>query len=478
MRAPTIAGWPCAASTSRTEPTAPAPSRTALLRSVHTESQLTVAAEVWGKISLTFMVGGSLVAGVLLVMLVRRMERLALDPVLTLAATAHRMARGEELSIPFEDREDEIGELSGALRAWHDAAAERAIVSEQAPIGICRLDLDGRVISANPAVAEMFGYPVESMVGRPFRDTAHPDDQARLLAIQADLAGPDRLTAEPLSVEVRGLRADGSVIWCSAKAGPLRAPDGKVKGSVVMIEDVTAQKQQTERAARIQRDLWPQTVPELEGYDLAGGCRPAQDVAGDFYDWSVTPDGDLDLTVADVMGKGIGAALVMATLRASLRSAPVELGPAERLRLAAESASLGENEEGLFVTVFQARLRPATGELSYVDAGHGHCAIRRANGELVSLGQRSLPLWVDADEEFHAGRTLLQPGEMLVVYSDGLVELGEQPTSLEAYSEDLERASDAKEAVSRLLGRMPAQLPDDVTVMILRRLAVVPAVVC
>jgi hypothetical protein len=64
---------------------------------------------------------------------------------------------------------------------------------------------------------------------------------------------------------------------------------------------------------------------------------------------------------------------------------------------------------------------------------------------------------------------------MLVVHSDGLVELGEEPTSLEAYSGDLERASDAEEAVSRLLGRMPAQLADDVTVMVLRRLAQVPA---
>jgi PAS domain S-box-containing protein len=446
-----------------------------LLRSVHSEHELTAAAELWGKMSLTLMVGGSLVVSVLLVLLVRRVERLALDPVLTLADTARQIARGEEASIPFEDREDEIAELSGALRAWHDAAAERALVSEQAPVGICRLDVDGRVVSANPALAEMFGRTVESMLGREFSDTAHPDERARLRALQADLGDLDRLTTERVSVEVRGLRGDGSVIWCSAKAGPLRAPDGKVKGSVVMVEDVTAQKEQTERAARIQRDLWPRTVPELEGYDLAGACRPAQDVAGDFYDWSVTPDGDLDLTVADVMGKGIGAALVMATLRASLRSAPVGLGPAERLRLAARSASLGENQEGLFVTAFQARLRPATGELSYVDAGHGYCAIRRADGELVSLGQSSLPLWVEEDQEFRDGHAVLQPGEMLVVHSDGLVELGEEPASLEDYSGDLEGASDAEEAVSRLLGRMPAQLPDDVTVMVLRRLVRVPA---
>src|SRR5207302_8336384 len=196
----------------------------------------------------------------------------------------------------------------------------------------------------------------------------------------------------------------------------------------------------------------------------AATCRPAQDVAGDFYDWSVTPEGDVDITVADVMGKGIGAALVMATLRASLRSAPVELGPAERMQLAAESTALGGDEEGLFVTVFQARLRPSTGELSYVDAGHGYCAIRKVNGELVPLKEHSLPVWVRSDEDFREGHAVLKPGEMLVVHSDGLVELGDEPTSLGEYSAELDRASDAEEAVTGLLGRMPARLPDDVTV--------------
>jgi PAS domain S-box-containing protein len=421
-------------------------------------------------VSLGVMVGGSVVVSVLLFMLVRRMVRSGLHPMLTLADSARQIARGEQMSIPFEDRQDEIAEMAGALRAWHDAAAERAIMSEQAPVGICRLDLDGRVTFANPALAEMFGYPAEGLLGRPLREFMHQDDRAAVMAMVARV--PD---AERLSIEARGIRADGSVIWCSAKVGPLQAPDGTVRGSVVMIEDVTARKQQSERAARIQRDLWPRTVPELEGYELAGACQPAEDVAGDFYDWSVTPDGDLDLTVADVMGKGIGAALVMATLRASLRSAPSELGPAERLRLVTESTALGSDEEGLFVTVFQARLRPATGELSYVDAGHGYCAIRRADGELVPLRGDSLPVWVTSDEDFSEGHAVLQPGEMLVVHSDGLVELGEEPISLGAYAADLDAAGDASDAVTRLLGRMPAQLPDDVTVMVLRRLAQVPA---
>jgi PAS domain S-box-containing protein len=434
-----------------------------------TRNQRADAARDAAYVSLGVMVGGSLVVSVLLVMLVRGMVRSGLHPMLTLAKTARQIARGEQRGIPFEDRQDEIAELAGALRAWHDAAAEREILTDQAPVGVCRLDVDGRITSANPALAEMLGHPAEGILGRPLREFVHADDRAAVMAAVARVPDGERMT-----VEVRGLRADGSVIWCSVKLGPLQAPDGKVKGSVALIEDVTARKQQSERAARIQRDLWPQTVPELVGYELAGACRPAEDVAGDLYDWRVTPDGQLDLTVADVMGKGIGAALVMATLRASLRSAPLELGPAERLRLAAESAGLGKDEEGLFVTVFEARLRPSTGELSYVDAGHGYCAVRKASGELVPLREHSLPVWVESDEEFHEGRTVLQPGEMLVVHSDGLVELTEQPTSLADYSAELDQAEDAEDAVTRLLGRMPARLPDDVTVMVVRRLAQAP----
>src|SRR5207253_4685472 len=136
-------------------------------------------------------------------------------------------------------------------------------------------------------------------------------------------------------------------------------------------EDISERRQQTERAAQIQRELLPQTTPLIEGYDLAGACRPAQDVAGDFYDWSLSEDGRyLDLTVADVMGKGLGAGLVMATVRAVLRAAPAELGPAARVQLTGEFLAGGVGDEGLFVTLFHARLNLATGRLRYVDAGH------------------------------------------------------------------------------------------------------------
>jgi serine phosphatase RsbU (regulator of sigma subunit) len=127
--------------------------------------------------------------------------------------------------------------------------------------------------------------------------------------------------------------------------------------------------QQKEHATRIQRDLLPSSAPRIEGYDLAGSCLPAQDMAGDFFDWVLRDDGQLDLMVADVMGKGIAAALVMAALRTGLRAVAPEAGPAERVRVAARSLGLA-TDDGLFVTLFQARLDLATGVLRYVDAGH------------------------------------------------------------------------------------------------------------
>src|SRR5207302_10538078 len=113
---------------------------------------------------------------------------------------------------------------------------------------------------------------------------------------------------------------------------------------------------------------------------VAGRWLPAQEVAGDLYDWEDTGDGNLELTVADVMGKGMGAALVMAALRTALRAAPGDLGPAERVTRAAAAMTFGAETEGLFVTLFHGRLALATGRLRYVDACHGYCRIRSATG--------------------------------------------------------------------------------------------------
>jgi serine phosphatase RsbU (regulator of sigma subunit) len=193
-------------------------------------------------------------------------------------------------------------------------------------------------------------------------------------------------------------------------------------------------------------------------------------VAGDFYDWTAT-DRYLDVTLADVMGKGMGPALVMAALCTALRTAPPGSGPVTRVRRAAESIALGLGQpDGLFVTLFQGRLELATGRLRYVDAGHGYCALQRANGELVRLTTRSLPLGVEAEDVLEEGEIALAPGDTLIVHSDGLVETPERTADLRDLLCDRDAPEPSAETVRRLLWQAPVPVVDDVTVVVLRRL--------
>ena len=359
-----------------------------------------------------------------------------------------------------------IEALEKALQGWKHAATEREILIENAPVGICRLDARGGVRSANRGMLRMLGYAREEMVGRPILDLAPAEDLEKLTGAYEDLAEG---RVDHLAIEVRLRRKDGATIWCSEQALPVHDPAGRMDGCIAIMEDITRQRREGERAAFIQRQLLPQSSPTIEGYEVAGTCQPAAEVAGDFFDW-VLREGYLDITLADVMGKGVGPALIMAALRTALRSADPRLGPAARIRLATDSLALGmEQADGLFVTLVQARLDLATGVLRYVDAGHGYCAVRRTNGRLVHLNTRSLPVGVDPDETFEEGEELLSPGDSFIVYSDGLVETPLRTTDVVELTCDLGETEPAEQMVRSLMRHMPFPAADDVTVLVLRR---------
>jgi sigma-B regulation protein RsbU (phosphoserine phosphatase) len=167
----------------------------------------------------------------------------------------------------------------------------------------------------------------------------------------------------------------------------------------------------------------------------------------------------------------MAAVLGVATVRASMRPAPPALGPADRAQVAADSLSLGITDDGMFVTLFHCRLDIDSGALRYVDAGHGYCAIRRRSGEFVALPTRCLPLGMREGEGLEEGMAQLEPGDSLVMYSDGLVETDERIIGLAEFAPELDQSEDAAEAVGRLMACVPPNLNDDVTVVLLRRLA-------
>lgn len=426
----------------------------------------------WVQAVVEFTVGAvlviSLVVAVQTTRVGRHVSRLGRTSVEELAEAAVQIAGGKAVNIPYTERTDEIGMLANALQSWRDAAAERQVLIDQVPLGICTIDGERIMPLVNVAMATMLGYTKEELTGRSILDLNPPEHHARTIAaFQAFMTGK----ADLYEGERQWLRKDGSQIWCALRIAPVRPrPGGPPVAMIAISEDITEQKQEALYAAQIQHQLLPQENPRIEGYDLAAACVPAKEVGGDFYDWMVHNDGHVDLALADVMGKGTAAALVMATVRAAMRGAPDSLSPVDRAQVAAASLSSEITEEGLFVTLFLCRLDTASGDLDYVDAGHGFAAIRRASGKFEELASGAMPLGVAESDPLERGMAHLEPGDTLVIYSDGLVETNERIIELEEFGSDFEESKDSAEVVRRLVDRMPDNRPDDVTVLLLRRL--------
>lgn len=230
---------------------------------------------------------------------------------------------------------------------------------------------------------------------------------------------------------------------------------------------------QLARAAQVQRDLLPRGLPVVPGFEFGGICVPSYAIGGDFYDWMPTAQG-VRFTVADVMGKGIAAAILTATVRAVLRGVRGELSPAASLHSAAATLAHDLERTGTFVTVLHGRLDARRSTISYADAGHGLSLHIRADGGYSRLAGDGLPIGVLPDSVWHDQEVHLEPGDTLVAFSDGLFDLlGGDLQVLDAVAAMVHTSSSCQEAVDRVSAlAAQAPLPDDLTVVLIRRNAV------
>jgi serine phosphatase RsbU (regulator of sigma subunit) len=176
-----------------------------------------------------------------------------------------------------------------------------------------------------------------------------------------------------------------------------------------------------ELARRIQLALLPKELPTLDQWAVAAHYQPARAVGGDFYDFIPFEDGRLGIVIGDVTGKGVPAALVMATTRSIMRAIALQgLSPGEVLRLVNNQLEL-DIPDLMFVTCLDAILETSTGSLCYANAGHNlpYCRSSQGLEELRALG---MPLGLMSNMDYEEKEISLNPGDFLLLYSDGLIE--------------------------------------------------------
>jgi len=199
---------------------------------------------------------------------------------------------------------------------------------------------------------------------------------------------------------------------------------------VLLLElaDRVVMKRDLEIAKDIQVWLLPGAPLQIPGYQIAYATRPANTVAGDYYDVILRPGRQLSedrilFVVADVAGKSIPAAMLMATFQASLRTLSTSgVGLAELVAGVNRYACSNSMGGVRFTTAFFAELDAATGDVAYVNAGHNVPILRRKSGAVERLEAGGIPIGIFAESPYQVGTTRLESGDWLVIFTDGVVE--------------------------------------------------------
>jgi sigma-B regulation protein RsbU (phosphoserine phosphatase) len=268
--------------------------------------------------------------------------------------------------------------------------------------------------------------------------------------------------------------------------------DLHVLGGVLMfvvllleLADRVVMKRDLEIAKDIQAWLLPGAPLQIPGYQIAYATRPANTVAGDYYDVILRPgrvasEDRVLFVVADVAGKSIPAAMLMATFQASLRTLSTSGIALAELVAGVNRYACSNSQGGVrFTTAFLAELDPATGDVAYVNAGHNVPILRKKSGAMERLEAGGIPVGIFAESSYQVGTTRLDSGDWLVIFTDGVVEAVNAKD--EEYGEpelirlvDRESASRPAELLRGLLAELDGYVGntpqhDDITCLLLKR---------
>jgi serine phosphatase RsbU (regulator of sigma subunit)/HAMP domain-containing protein len=412
-------------------------------------------------------------------------------PIERLAAAAASLGRGEvEVVVPVEGQ-DELAVLARAFNTMgaqirereerlrtallaeqaaeryqtqlrRQAEAERAFteaILEHAPVGIAVLEPAG--LTACQANARLLTYLEEpfrsqGVSGAPLAAFLPRAEELGLLAHARHVAAIGGSLVLP-DFEFHGF-ARGVVYW-NLSITSMRGWDGEVTGLVLLIDEATDQvlhrraveaalEREHTIASTLQRAFLPRSLPECPGYTFGAGYHPAlreAQVGGDFYDVFPLPDGRFGLLLGDVSGKGVTAAVYATMTRYLVRAYALQMAsPGEVMARVNRALCVSIEDPELFVTGFYAVLDPEADTLCYANAGHWPALLSRAQGTEL-LGGHGLALGIMPEAAYREGCLPLEPGDEILLYTDGLVEIhGDDPISrLEALQETLGRRDES-----------------------------------
>jgi sigma-B regulation protein RsbU (phosphoserine phosphatase) len=179
-------------------------------------------------------------------------------------------------------------------------------------------------------------------------------------------------------------------------------------------------QRQVQLAADVQRRLLPQTTPECPPFEVAGRYEPCFELGGDFYDFIPLQD-SLGVLLGDVVGKGVAASLLMASVRASFRAHVEDIYDIDEVMAQVNNAMTRDSRDNEFATVFYGTLDRRTLRLTYCSAGHEPGLLVR-NGEVRELNRGGMALGIDASQTYNKALVDLAPGDALILYSDGITD--------------------------------------------------------
>ncbi len=280
------------------------------------------------------------------------------------------------------------------------------------------------------------------------------------------------LDMDMVNMGAAGIRVGVSSFWY------LLSIAGLVFLLIMELVDRVRVRDELEVARELQRELLPQSSPDIAGFDFAHSYRTANEVGGDYYDFPQLPDGRLALLMGDASGHGIAAGLLMAIANATLKTA-LDVDP-EPTQVAAllNSALYRTGDRRAFMTLFYGLLDPETGRMDFVCAGHPFPMLRRAGGEVVELGRGNLPLGLRPQLELVTDSVTIEEGDLLVLFTDGLPEAVNGPDG-EAFGfrrlrSLLEEAGSSRRTHDRILMSFDRHserepLHDDLTLLVVGR---------